>query len=210
MKWHLLVYLTLVYLPSALRASEAGTSEFDLDRLKGITLTTPSGLEYRLEPPLRKRVAILLFFPGTWDPHSVHALKILRNQEAELTRKGFQVLAVAPERPRVLRELVDEMDLSFVVLSDPEQATARLLGALEPLTSQRSKQLLDAGIRLESRIGFVPDALPSVSFYFFAEDGRIGEVWKPDFPKEIINEDDLMRWAQRARETEAFRNSEPR
>lgn len=161
----------------AVSASEKQQS-FRVDMLDSAVLKTSTYQDYHISRALKRRKAALLIFPGAWDPYSIHALKVLRNVEAELAAMDVQVIAVTADSPVKIKELLDEHDIPFVVASDPALLVADRFGMIEKVHSSRLKQLQHAGVGEVKR-------LSTLNLLFFREDGKMESLWRP-------GEDDLL------------------
>jgi hypothetical protein len=164
-----------------------------------VVLKTPGFQDYDLGRALQRRLALLVIFPGGWDPHSIHALKVLRNYEPELADRDFQVLVVGPDRSRWMQELLEEHQLPFVLLSDPSHEVGRLLGIMEPIPEDRKKRMEEAGIDLVRRTGSAQESLPALSFCFFGSDGEMHYLWQPDVPGEVVTAEAIRERAIKTR-----------
>lgn len=188
------VLLSLVLLPVSLFSAPVTAEDFS-----GIVLKTPGFQDYQLGRALKRRLALLVVFPGGWDPHSIHALKVLRNHGPDLVDRDFQILIVGPDRSRWMQELLDEHQLPFVLLSDPGHQVGRLLGIMETIPEDRKKRMEEAGIDLIQRTGSVQASLPKLSFCFFGSDGTLHFLWQPKVPGEVVTAEPIRERAIKTR-----------
>lgn len=85
----------------------------------GFTLTSLDGKTYSLEG-LRGKVVLLNFW-ATWCPPCRKEMPDLQKLYAELSGKGFVVLAVSDEKRDVVEKFLADKNYSFPILPDPER-----------------------------------------------------------------------------------------
>jgi len=168
-----------------------------------LALENPSGEDYFIGRALQRRLTVLAFYRGSWCPYSVQMLKELRNLEPELSGKGFQILAVTPERPFLIREMLDGLDLPYVVVCDRGNAVAGAFG-LAPLLSMEEARRYGQAAQLPAPLPGEPaPRVPRPSLVVLGEDGRLyariaGLVEEVPFNgAELIRQCDQARTASR-------------
>jgi len=163
--------------------------------LKEVVVKTPTYQDYYIGRALGSRKAALLIFPGTWDPYSIHSLKVLRNIEADLADLDVQIFAVTSSSPLMLQKLLETHEIPFLVTSDQENKVARLLGATEFLSSRKVDQLKKVGIGIYlDRESGKPEAA-SLRLYLFRNDGLLLEGWEPSIGNGLISADEIIKMA---------------
>ncbi|MCL2394011.1 MAG: AhpC/TSA family protein [Acidimicrobiaceae bacterium] len=95
-------------------------------------LLTATGSRITLEQLLDGSPAVLVFYRGGWCPYCNVAL---RSYEADLLPDlealGVRLIAISPQRPDQSLSTQEKADLTFAVVSDPENTLARSLGILD-------------------------------------------------------------------------------
>ncbi len=123
---------------------------------------------------------------GHWCTYCRVEFESMRGIHDEVTRRGGAMLAITPDRQHYVRELKEELDLPFPLLSDMDNAYAMSLGLVvwcgdEVRTLYRSIDWhLDA---FQGNNGWM---VPIPATYVIAPDGRIKASFvEPDFRKRI-------------------------
>jgi peroxiredoxin len=170
-----------------------------MPRLDVVVLENSSGEDYHIARALQRRFTVLLFYRGAWCPYSVQLLKELRNLEPILTGKGFQILAVTPERPFLIREMLKGLDLPFVVVCDRSNATALAFG-LAPMLAEEEVRRFGAVAVLPLPLEGEPrPRLPMPSLVVLGEDGKIHARVAKLVEREAFRPAELLRACDEAR-----------
>lgn len=98
------------------------------DAAPDFTLPDPDGNPVSLRS-LRGRRVILYFYPAALTPGCTREANDFRDNLADLTTAGVEVVGVSPDRPEKLRKFRDQEQLTFPLLSDPEKLALRAYGA---------------------------------------------------------------------------------
>lgn len=70
------------------------------------------------------RKLLLYFYPKASTPGCTVQACSLRDAYADLNDLGVTVAGISPDKPSALKKFVDKHSLNFVLLADPEKATA--------------------------------------------------------------------------------------
>jgi peroxiredoxin len=98
----------------------------------------------------------------------------LQSIESELVQLGFQIIAVSPDRPEILKKLAEKKGLKYYVLSDNEMTAAISLGiAFKVDDATVKKYKTSFGIDLEADSGQKHHLLPVPSVFVIGHDGVI-------------------------------------
>jgi peroxiredoxin len=138
-----------------------------------VRLENPSGEPYDIGRALSRRLTVLVLYRGAWCPYSVQLLKELRNMEPEILSKGFQIIAISPDRPFRVREMLDQMDVPFVVLCDRRNEVARALGLAPVLDGDVARRYAMASALPDPLPGEGEPRLPLPSLVVLGEDGMV-------------------------------------
>ncbi|MEM6885173.1 MAG: redoxin domain-containing protein [Verrucomicrobiota bacterium] len=171
-------------------AAETDKLPLHVSSLEGLVLKTSTYQDYKIGRALIRRKAVLLTFPGTWDPYSIHALKVMRNVEVELADMDVQIIAVTTDTPLKIKELLDEHNIPFVVASDLENRVAQSLGLVETLDEARLEQL-------KTTRAVIPEhgTLALLNILFFRADGELESRWAPTQDGALITQEEVREMA---------------
>jgi len=98
------------------------------ERLPNATLRDRYDRKVDFLSVIDEKPAVLVFYRGGWCPHCNRQLAALANTEKEITRLGFQLLAITPENYLNLEPTDKENSAGFTLLSDPEGALIQKMG----------------------------------------------------------------------------------
>ena len=120
MKTRLLLILSLLILSplaSADRDAIAPSADTVTPLLNGmrvpdVTVKTVDGDPVSLRAIVMQKPTLILFYRGGWCPYCNRQLAGIKNIEADLTKLGYQILAISPQSGEQLKEqaLKTEMD----------------------------------------------------------------------------------------------------
>lgn len=86
--------------------------------------------------------AAIVFYRGDWRPYCNAHLRKLQEIEPDLTKLGFTLVAVSPDKPESLPQTSEKEELSFRLLSDSDMEAALALGLafkVDDLTIEKYK-----------------------------------------------------------------------
>ena len=159
-----------------------------VSKLESVVVKTSSYQDYKIDRALIRRKAILLVFPGSWDPYSIHVLKVLRNVDAELAAMDVQVIAVSADSPIQIKSLLDEHDIPFVVASDPQLQVATRLNMVETVDAARREKFKRIGAGEVEQVS-------TLNLLFFREDGEVDSHWHPTESELLISQEQVKKMA---------------
>lgn len=158
-------------LPAGIAAPDAALLDID-------------GEKTRLSSLLNGKPTLLVFYRGGWCPFCNLQLSALRKLKPLLSEKGFQLLAVSPDRPEALRESLDKHELDYTLASDSSSALMQAFGIGFQLDAETLIKYQEYGIDLEVASGgekhhalpvpsvFVIDAAGIIQFAYSNPDYR--------------------------------------
>ena len=118
-----------------------------------LKLQTPEGKAFDLNEAIAKKPAVLIFYRGGWCPYCNTQLGQLQTIEPELVRRGYQILAVSPDRPEKLGASVEKHKLAYTLLSDHSMKAARAFGIAFRVDDETYGKYKGRGIDLEAASG---------------------------------------------------------
>ena len=164
-----------------------------------VTVLTADGDVLDLAAATAGRPTLLLFYRGGWCPYCTKHLAGLQEIEPELTKLGYQTLAISPEPAASLAGIAEKHGLTHRLLSDSTGAAAQALGLAFRVDAETQKKYAGYGIPLQPIPG-EPDArwLPVPAAILIGPDGVIRFVFThPDY-KARISPAQILAEARRA------------
>lgn len=137
------------------------------------TVKTVEGKTIDIESIISQKPTVLIFYRGGWCPYCNAHLAELQQIEDQLVEIGYQVLAVSPDRPEVLKESISKHDLSYTLLSDSPMNLTKAFGLAFKVDERTVEQYKNSGIDLEENSGFDHHLLPVPAVYLINPDGLI-------------------------------------
>lgn len=93
-----------------------------------LKLSKASGESFDLNRAVAQTPTILVFYRGGWCPYCNKQLSGLQQIEPELTKLGYQILAVSTDSPENLTKTLTKDKLSYTLLSDADLNAAKRFG----------------------------------------------------------------------------------
>ncbi|TAM79718.1 MAG: redoxin domain-containing protein [Acidobacteria bacterium] len=110
----------------------------------------------------------------------------MRSIETQLNEMGFQLIAIAPDRPAKLRETKEKYGIQGIFLSDSRMAAAQAFRVAYQVDANTLKQLEVYGIDLEEASGENHHQLPVPAVFIAGTDGVIQFTYaNPDYTVRI-------------------------
>ncbi len=123
---------------------------------------------------------------GHWCTYCRVEFESMRSVNAEIERRGGAVLAITPDRQRYVRQLKEDLDLPFPLLSDMDNAYAMSLGLVVWCGDEVRTLYRGIDWNLNSFQGNDAWMVPIPATYIVAPDGRIKASFvEPDFRQRI-------------------------
>lgn len=142
--------------------------------LPKVVLRTSDNTSFDLNAAIAEKATILIFFRGGWCPYCNRHLGQLQLIESELVQLGFQIIAVSPDRPELMKGHAEKKGLKYRLLSDSKMTTAISLGiAFQVDVVTERKYKTSYGIDLEADSGQKHHLLPVPSVFVIGKDGVI-------------------------------------
>jgi peroxiredoxin len=93
-----------------------------------LNLPKSSGKMFNLNKSVAETPTILVFYRGGWCPYCSKQLAGLQEIEKDLTKMGYQIIAISTDSPDNLRKTMDKQKLSYTLLSDADLAASKRFG----------------------------------------------------------------------------------
>ena len=143
------------------------------DTVPDVTVRTGQDEEVRLRDRIAEQPSVLIFYRGGWCPYCTEHLSELADVEDELNRRGFQLLAISPDRPAKLNIDVEGVEIGYELLSDASMDAAKAFGVafrVDPATLDRYDEF---GIDLAEASGHDHQLLPVPAVFLVDTEGVI-------------------------------------
>ena len=161
------------------------------------TLRRPDDAPVNAADLYAKKPTILIFYRGGWCPYCTDHLKGLIDAEAKLVAMGFQVLAISPDKPAMLREAMSTGGYSYQLLSDSDMSLTKAFGLAFKVDDATITKYKGYGIDLQKSSGHDHHLLPVPAVYIIDTNSTIQFAhWNPNYKKRLPM-DELLAAAQR-------------
>ena len=98
------------------------------EKIPVLQLRKSSGEMFDLNKSVSETPTILVFYRGGWCPYCSKQLSGLQEIEKDLTKMGYQVIAISTDSPENLSKTMDKQKLSYTLLSDADLNAAKRFG----------------------------------------------------------------------------------
>lgn len=140
---------------------------------------------------IAQRPTIVIFYRGGWCPYCNLHLKDLQEKEASLQKLGFQILALSPDQPSMMKQHIAEKKFSYQLFSDAEMHAARAFGVAFQLDQSQVEKLRSYEIDIAKASGKTHAWLP-VPSVFVVINGKIEYVYSNPNYKVRLKGGDLI------------------
>jgi peroxiredoxin len=175
---------------SAAEVSPLGIGE----HLPTLSLKTAEGSPFDLNAAVAKQPTVLIFYRGGWCPFCNRQMSGLQGIVGELTKSGYQLLAISPDKPAELRKSAEKHALTYTLLSDSDATAIRAFGLAFKVDDATIARMATMHVDLEKASGETHHLLPVPAVYIVGTDGVIRFVhYDPNFrnrmqPDKILEE----------------------
>lgn len=145
-------------------------------------LRTMDGRPVALRAALAGKPGIVIFYRGGWCPYCNAHLQEIKGIEKDLTRLGYTIVAVSPDRPEELAKTAKKHALPYSLLSDSKLEAARAYGIAYQVDSDTLSHYAHYGVDLRKASGEPHDWLPVPSVFLIGKEGTIKFAYtNPDY-----------------------------
>jgi len=156
------------------------------------SVKTLDGKSVAFKELVSQKPTVLIFYRGGWCPYCNKHLAELQQIEQKLVDMGYQILAVSPDRPEILKKSISKHDLDYTLLSDSPMNLTKAFGLAFRVDNKTIEQYKEHGIDLEKNSGYDHHLLPVPAVYLINPDGMITFQYVNPNYKTRINSDVLM------------------
>ncbi|PWJ39166.1 peroxiredoxin-like family protein [Sediminitomix flava] len=153
------------------------------DTFPSFTLVNQDNAEVSLADLLAKGPVVVTFYRGVWCPYCNADLANLKKYAEEIESLGASVIAISPEKPEFLKDIIAKQRLNYDILHDANNELAAELGLKFHLQEDLKVLYRDAfKIDLAGHQGNDEWALPMPARFLIDKDGKIRFVeTDPDY-----------------------------
>lgn len=98
------------------------------EQIPVLQLRKSTGENFDLNKSVSETPTIIVFYRGGWCPYCSKQLAGLQEIEKDLTKMGYQVIAISTDSPENLNESMTKEKLSYTLLSDADLNAAKRFG----------------------------------------------------------------------------------
>lgn len=98
------------------------------ENIPQVKLINVAGESVDLNATVLSKPTILIFYRGGWCPFCSKQLAGLQEIEQDLTKMGYQILAVSTDSPDNLKQSATKQKLTYTLLSDADLAVSKQFG----------------------------------------------------------------------------------
>ena len=136
-------------------------------------LPNAHGTTVRLSDVLAGGPAVISFYRGSWCPFCNLELRALQREVESAASAGITLVAISPNKPDVSADLVDELALTFPVLSDDGNRIAAQFGLVYEMVPEQVAYYRDHGRDIGAMNGTESWTLPVPATYVVDRSGVI-------------------------------------
>ena len=98
------------------------------ENIPAVQLIDAAGKNFDLNAAVSSKPTILIFYRGGWCPYCSKQLAGLQEIEQDLTKMGYQLLAVSTDSPDNLKQTSTKQKLTYTLLSDADLSVSKQFG----------------------------------------------------------------------------------
>ncbi|MDZ7765050.1 MAG: peroxiredoxin-like family protein [Melioribacteraceae bacterium] len=167
-------------------------------QIPDVLVTNLDDTDKNLRELVSAKPTVLIFYRGGWCPYCNSHLSELIDVEDDLTKLGYQILAVSMDKPSKLKETLDKTEINYTLLSDADAEAVKAFGLAFRVEDELNEKYLKMGIDLEASSGESHQILPVPAAFILDTDGKIHYSYvNPDY-KTRINAEVLLKAAETA------------
>lgn len=154
-------------------APSIGAQKGERIDFSGVSLLTAAGDPVPMQTLLSDGPVVVVFYRGSWCPYCEKALEGWDTSIDELNAMGGRLIALTPDAPSQVSEMLTEHDLGFTVLSDAQAEAGEALRINFLVDAETRKRYLGYGIDLEKSNANGLWQLPHPGTFILDSDGTV-------------------------------------
>jgi peroxiredoxin len=142
-------------------------------KVPDVKLVSAAGASASLREIVSKKKTVLVFYRGGWCPFCSLQLKDLKESMGELTKLGYQLIAVSSDQPKELIVTTQKQALEYSLFSDSSAEASKAFGIAFRVSDEENKKYRGYGIDLDKASGNSQHVLPVPAVFILSTDGEI-------------------------------------
>jgi peroxiredoxin len=142
-------------------------------QIPDLTLKTAAGESLNLPAAAKEQPLVLIFYRGGWCPYCKAHLGQLQEIDPQLRDLGYRIVAISPDRQEKMAESLDQIEMSYTLLSDSSMDAAKAFGIAFEVDTEMLKELDSYNIDIEDASGEKHHMLPVPAVFIVGTDGII-------------------------------------
>lgn len=131
-------------------------------------------LPVNISKKISLKPTVLVFYRGGWCPYCNWHLGELQKIAHQVDKLGFQIIAISPDQPTIMKQHRDKTDLRIHTFSDSNLDCAKQFGIVFKVNDQLfNKYKNQYGIDLEANTGLSHHLLPVPSVFLMDTNGIV-------------------------------------
>jgi peroxiredoxin len=153
-------------------------------------LVTMDGESTPLEDLRNGTPTVIAFYRGGWCPYCNRQLSALQEIMPELKEKGWQLIALSPDKPEELKKTIAGENLEYTLVSDSKMEAAKAFGIAFQVDQPTIELYKTYKIDLVAASGEEHQQLPVPSVFLIDADGKITYAYSnPDYKVRLSSEE---------------------
>jgi peroxiredoxin len=143
---------------------------------------TTEGITRRFSPDAYRKPTVVIFYRGGWCPYCNTQLSDLHTVEPKLRARGFEIVFLSTDQPKLLYSSLKAAHIQYTLLSDSHLEAARAFHIAYHVNDATLAKMRDYGVDLDATTGNAQHELPVPSVFIIDTSGTIRYVYSnPDY-----------------------------
>lgn len=141
-----------------------------------------AGATRRFSPDGYRKPTVVIFYRGGWCPYCNTQLSELHTVEQKLRARGFEIVFLSTDQPKLLYSSLKAADIHYTLLSDSHLEAARAFHVAYRVNDATLAKMRDYGVDLDASTGNSQHELPVPAVFIIDTSGTIRFVYSnPDY-----------------------------
>jgi len=129
-----------------------------------------------------QKPTVVIFYRGGWCPFCNTQLSGLHTVEPKLRERGFEIVFLSTDQPKLLYSSLKDTDIHYTLLSDSHLEAAQAFHVAYHVNDGTLAKMREYGVDLEATTGTALHELPVPSVFIIDTSGTIRYVYSnPDY-----------------------------
>lgn len=155
-------------------------------RIPDAEIRNTDNVTVRLREVVSRKPTVLIFYRGGWCPYCNRHMAELQQAEERMIELGYQIVAISPDKPELLRQSIEKHDLTYSLYSDSPMTASKAFGLAFRLDDETFNRYKNNGLDLTRRSGYDHHLLPVPAVFLVDRQGLIHfQYVNPDYTTRI-------------------------